>query len=261
MPQQNMPRSKEYLKLSEDQFKRLIRTLPDLRRESAAMQVRLQDTAPERLRELIGECPWWAGYYEMSFGEALGWLVFILGKGEWIREVTQSPDPEEAVLAEIDSSSEWGPGEGFTESDLFGAMLALQRNIVSIFLYGQSICGLLEDARQNEGDGPLFKAIRVDRSVVTCETAAVRISRAEALGEKQFFVRLKSAMKGPSQRHMLGMDLKYSLFVLRELGFRRLSDDQLEHLLVDVLKVYPKHHNARKNLRKQFYESRKIKTL
>ena len=39
------------------------------------------------------------------------------------------------------------------------------------------------------------------------------------------------------------------------------TDTELEHLLVDVLKVYPKTPSARKNLRKHFYESKKIKTL
>jgi hypothetical protein len=40
-----------------------------------------------------------------------------------------------------------------------------------------------------------------------------------------------------------------------------MSDAQLEHLLVDVLKVYSPSFTARKNLRKQYYESKKIKGL
>ena len=49
--------------------------------------------------------------------------------------------------------------------------------------------------------------------------------------------------------------------MLREMGCDQLSDVELEHLLVDVLKVYPKAYTARKNLRKQFYESKRFKTL
>jgi len=49
--------------------------------------------------------------------------------------------------------------------------------------------------------------------------------------------------------------------MLREMGVDRLSDGDLEHLLVDVLKVYPKTAGARKNLRKQYYESQKIEGL
>ena len=54
--------------------------------------------------------------------------------------------------------------------------------------------------------------------------------------------------------------MRYSLAVLRELGFDAMSDAELEHLLVDVLKVYPKSWSARKNLRKQYTESKKIRT-
>jgi hypothetical protein len=255
---------KEYGKLSEDQFKDLIRGLTDLRRESAAMQSRLRQASKERIRQLFGDHLWWSFYYELTLGESLGYLLFMLGKVDWIKRVADLPDPQQAVLDEIrrtDDDDEWEPAEGFSQGDLFGATVALQRNILSIFFYRQSLCALVHEARETGNDDCLFKAIRVDRSVMCGPTGALRLSRAEAMGDKDFFLRLRSAVKGPSKRHMLGMDVKYSLFVLRELGFDKMTDDQLEHLLVRVLKVYPNHPNARKNLRKQFAESRRLKAL
>ena len=202
------------------------------------MQERLRAASKQRLRAIIGDGVWWAEFYEMTFGEALGWLLFVLDKVEWIKRIAALPDPQEAVIGELadDSPLEWsgGPGGVFSEGDLLGCTMALQRNVLSIMLYRQSLCGLVEDARERADHDALFKAIRVDRSVVSCATAAMRISRAEALGEKDFFLRLKSAMKGPSQRHKFGMDLKYSLLVLREMGFSSLSDAQLERLFVKV---------------------------
>lgn len=261
-----MPRTKAYRKLSEDQFRRLIRKLPEFRAESDALQKRLREAPKEKLRELLGDGLWWAPLYEMTFTLNVGLLMYVLGKADWLKEIAARPDPQEAVLEEFedDSPLEWngGPGGAFTESHLFALACALQRNVLSVMIYKQTICGLIEEARELANDDALFKAIRVDKSVVSCPTAAARISEAEVLGQKQFFVRLRSALKGPSMKHWEGYrDLRYSLFVLRELGFDQLSDDQLENLLVNVLKVYPKHENARKNLRKQFSESRRLKPL
>jgi hypothetical protein len=45
------------------------------------------------------------------------------------------------------------------------------------------------------------------------------------------------------------------------MGFDSLSDDQLEQLFVDTLKLYPNNPNARRNLRKQLRASKNIKPL
>lgn len=261
-----MPRTKEYRKLTEDQFRRVIRKLPEFRAESETLQRKLAQAPKEKLKELLGEGVWWAPLYELTFAQNMAWLFYVLDKVEWIKDIASRPDPQEAVLQEMEDDSPWewngGPGGAFAESDLFALACAFQRNILSVMIYKQTLCGLVEEARERGDDEALFKAIRVDKSVVSCPTAAARISEAEALGQKRFFERLRSSLKGPSMKHWEGYrDLRYSLFVLRELGFDRLSDDQLEHLLVQVLKVYPKHENARKNLRKQFSESRRLKPL
>jgi hypothetical protein len=117
---------------------------------------------------------------------------------------------------------------------------------------------LIEDARAGDDDA-LFNAIRLDRSALACPTNFARISKAEGLDEKRFFERLRSALKGPSKKHWESYrGLRYALVVLREFGLDSLSDAELEHLLVDVLEVYPKSFSARKNLPKQYYESKKI---
>jgi hypothetical protein len=257
---------KEYEKLNEDQFKRLIGKLPEFRKESGALQEALRKASAQNIRDLLGDGIWWAPLYELTFVEACALLLYVLDKVEWIKSMAAAPDPQETALAELDKDTplEWngGPGGVFSKSDLFGLFVALQKNVLSIMLYKQSVCGLIEDAREHGDDDALFKAIRIDRSVVSCPTAAARISRAEVLGQKRFFLRLGSALKGPSKKHWEGYrHLRYSLFMLREFGLDSISDDRLEHLLVKTLKVYPDTPSARKNLRKQYSESRKIKSL
>lgn len=257
--------TKEYGKLTENQFRRLVKQLPEFRKEAEGVREAFRNASKEKLREVLGDGVWWAPVYEWPLQEGLAFLVYVLGQGERLKEISEMPDPQEALIseAENDSALSWdgGPGGVFTKGDVVALVTALQHNVMSIMLYKQSLSSLIAEARE-EKDESLFKAIRVDPTAVTCPTAAERISKAHLFGEKRFFLRLISALKGPPKKLWEGYrDLRYSLAILRELGFDQLSDAQLEHLLVDVLQVYPKSFTARKNLRKQYYESKRIKTL
>jgi hypothetical protein len=256
---------KEYGKLTEDQFKRLVRKLPEIRKQEGALQEAFRSASKEKLKEILGDGVWWAPLYELSLVQGLGLLFHVLDKAEWLKNIAQSPDPQEEALKEIYSEEEWewngGPGGMYSKGDVIALLIALQRNILSIMVYKRSLSSLIEEAREGN-DKCLFDAIRLDRTIVTGLTAAARISKAELLGEKRFFIHLLAALKGPSKKHWEGYkDLRYSLAILRDLGLKDLSDSQMEHLLVDVLKVYPKTYAARKNLRKQYSESKSMKTL
>lgn len=258
--------AKEYGKLSESQFKRLIGSLPEFRREAKSTQDALRAASKENIRELLGDGIWWAPVYELPLAHGLALLVYALGEVDRFKALAQLADPQEAFLTDLETDDEFvwdgGPDGAFIKADVVGLATVLQKNVLSIMIYQQSLSSLIAQARDEGNDEALFKAIRVDRSAMSCPSAASRISEAELLGQKGFFRRLISALKGPSKKHMAALqDLRYSLAVLRELGFDQLSDVQLEHLLVDVLQVYPPSYTARKNLRKQYYESKKIKGL
>ena len=143
-----------------------------------------------------------------------------------------------------------------------GLAFSLQRSVLSIMLFQRSISGLVQEVREHDDLDALFNAVRVDRTVMSCSTIADKIARAEMRGDKRFFLRLRNALKGPTQKHWAAYcDLRYSLVILRELGFDGLSDTQLENLLVHQLKVYPNTPSARKNLRAQYTQSKKFKTI
>ena len=256
---------KEYGKLTEDQFRRLVKQLPEIRKQGGELQEAFRSASKERLREILGDGVWWAPLYELPLIQVLGVLFHVIGQTEWLKEIALLPDPQEEALklveSEIDCEWNGGTGGAYSKGHLIAVLTALQRNILSIMVYKRSLCSLIEEARAGNDDS-LFDAIRLDRTIVTGPSATVRLARAELLGEKRFFQRLLKALKGPSQKHWENYkDLRYSLAILRDLGLNDLSDSQLEHLLVDVLGVYPKSYSARKNLRKQYYESKKIKTL
>ena len=111
-------------------------------------------------------------------------------------------------------------------------------------------------------DRALFDAVRLDRTIMACPTVAARISKAELQNETKFFQHLRNALKGPSRKHWDSYrDLRFSFAILREMNFDSLSDDQLEQLFMDTLKLYPNTPNARRNLRKQLRASQNIKPL
>ena len=246
----------------------MIRTLPEVRQQSKQIGEALRSASKERLREVLGDGISWAEVYELPFAVSVAFAAYAFGLADRMKIIAQLPDPQEVMLREIEKedSIEWdgGPDGEFTKADVIALVTAMQRNVLSIMVYKKSICALVAEVRQGgeEADTALLYAVRIDRSVVACPTVAQRISHAELIGDKRFFLRLRSALKGPSMKHWDGYrDLRYSLCLLRELGFDRLNDDQLEQLLVKQLKVYPDTPAARKNLRKQYSEAKKIKTL
>ncbi len=257
--------TKEYGKLSADQFRRLIRKLPEVRAGTKELPDLLRSSTSEKLRAALDEGIYWAGFYELPFAQHVALGMFVLGQKDWLIEMTNLEDPQEAMLRFLDSGEELdGKGPDGQELSLAAALAVVasfQRSILSIMLYKRSMSALVEEVRKGN-DKSLFDAVRIDRSALTCPTIALRISKAEIRNERHFFDSLRKALKGPSKKHWEGYgNLRYSLAVLRELGFDAMSDAELEHLLVDVLKVYPKSSAARKNLRRQFYESGKMKTL
>jgi len=256
---------KEYGKLTADQFKRTVAQLPEVKATIKELPVLMQSASSERIRDVLAKGVLWAAMYELPFAQHVALGLYLLGQKERLLNMAKEQDPQEAMLRYIESDEELegtGPdGEELSLADAIAVCVSFQRSIFSIMLYKRSMSALIEETREGNDDS-LFQAVRVDRSALTCPTVAVRISRAELRGEKRFFERLRSALKGPSKKHWEAYsDLRFSLVVLRECGLDSMSDAELEHLLVDVLGVYGKSFTARKNLRKQYYESKRFKRL
>ncbi len=255
---------KEYGKFSLDQFKRLVDELPEIRSQMQEIPKLAQATSKEKINKILDRGFYWAGVYEMPFNEQLALLFCALGRKDKLHEAAQSNDPTQAAIDTFknDELDDWNGGEGgfFQMKDIIGLFVAMQRNILSIMLFHRTLDKMVEDVRAGN-DASLFQAVRIDRSIVACLTFADRIAKAELENDKKFFLHLRSALKGPSKKHWEAYkDLRYALYVLHESGFNQMSDAQLEDLLVHKLKLYPNVPSARKNLRKQFTESKKFAT-
>lgn len=258
---------KEYGKLTLDQFREVVRKLPEVRTQTKELSQVLREK-PERLKEVLGTGYHWAEIYEFGFTDQIAHLVTALGWTGLLRDAATSDDPQERILqwgADSGELDQWYEAneETLEKRRLIWLVVVLQRNILSIMLYHRPLSALVAEVRQGlEGsDDAFFKAVRVDRSILSCPTFSDRLAHAELLNEKAFFLRLRSALKGPLKKHWEALhDLRYAIAILREMGFDRLSDAQLEDLFVNKLKLYPKHESARKNLRKHFYEAKRVST-
>lgn len=256
---------KEFGKLTNEQFYRLVHLLPEIRHSSKEL-TELARSKQERLDELLGPKDYcWGSIYEFPFIEQIALLFVILGMHEPLRAAATDEDPQERVLEWAEDGGTLDQWYAAHEAELDKRYLLwlaviLQRNILSIMLYHQSMGALVESVRQGD-DSAFFKAVRVDRTVLTCPTFADRLAKAEFTNDRNFLRHLRSAIKGPSQKHMEAIqDLRYSIVVLRELGFSSFSDRDLEKLFIST-GLYPNSAGALNNLRKHIRDAKKVSTI
>jgi len=253
--------TKEYGKLTPIQFRGFVDQLPTFQRKADEMDKVMQEVPEERWKELLTEGYSWAWVYEFPFVLHLSVAMYAMNLTEWVQEVASSPDPQQRVLDDFgkEMSDEFHPDvEG---QHGLGMVVSVTRTMQSILLYGRSLSALLQDVRDNNDLDCLFKAIKVDRTVVNCPSVADCIAKAELRNDKAFFRRLSNAFKGPSKKEWAGLSaMRLSFNVLRELELNNLSDDDLEQLMVHTLDVYKDVPGARKNLRMHYQNFRKFKT-
>lgn len=259
----NKPK-KEYGNFTLDQFKQLVNELPEIRSQMKEMPDLLNSAPKDKIKEALDQGLYWAIVYELSFQELLAVLICALGCHQELHKTAQSDDPAQAAFSMLQNIEfeNWKGGLAgmFKIGDVVALFTALQRNILSIMLFHRTLDALVDEAREGNDDS-FFNAVRIDRSIITCPTFALRIAKAEIKNDKQFFIRLRSSLKGPSKKHWEAYkDLRYTFYILRQSGFDHMSDAQLEELLVHHLKLYPDTPSAQKNLRKHFTESKKFAT-
>lgn len=255
---------KEFGKLTHDQFAQLVSTLPDIRGQMHELPELVRDHQA-RVADWFGEGGYsWGTIYERPFLEQMAVLFVLLGLHIPLHEAAKSDDPQEAVIHWADDN---GPLDHWYDANedkiekkyLLWLVIVLQRNILAIMLYHKSMGALVEEVRHGS-DRALFDAVRIDRSVLLAAPCADRLSRAELLNDKDFLRHLRSAIKGPTQKHMAAIqDLRYSIVALRECGFDRFTDQDLERLFIGT-RLYPGSAGALKNIRKHIQLARKITT-
>lgn len=257
---------KPYGKFTLEQLKQITGLVHQTKNLTPTFEKVMQETDPQKLKSIVGENFSWFQYYEMPFNEHIGLAILMLDWQDDLRRAAQSDDPQQHFLDffnSLDPDKDWQGGyQGiFKKRELMGLMMSILKTIKSIMVYQKSLSTLIEEVRQ-DNDRALFNAVRVDRTMLACPSIMHRISMAELKNENNFFLHLKSAIKGPSGKHWVTYDeLRYMMQTLVETGADRFTGDNIEQLFVEHLKLYPRTPGAQKNLLKQFLETLKVNHL
>jgi hypothetical protein len=254
---------KEYGKFTLEQFENITNRLREANKLSQSFEPLMQEAGLEKLKEILTDNFSWCSFYELPFEQHMAATVLIFGWMDEVKLAAQADDPQQYFLDFIDSldpEADWDGGyQGlFEKKHLVGAVISIFKTIKSFMVNQKSLSRLVEEVRVGN-DKSLFDAVRIDRSMVGCPSIAHRISLAELQGDKKFFLHLKKALKGPSQKQWVGLDeLRYMMQAFAEIGPERVSDQTLEDVFVQRTKLYPKSPSAQKNLRKHYLHSKKI---
>lgn len=251
-------------KLSVEHIQQILTLLPIL--EQAPPELAdLINEKPERATEFLKRDIAWGELYEMPITQQIVRFSEVAGLNDFLINAAVSSDPH-AELMKLDAHPDYQDWEGGTDNKyeihhLLGVLYSLLGTIESLMLYGFYINELLAQVVENDDDGPLFKAIRVDPIVITTKIAAHRIACASIKGNKKFFDELQKALQGKTggQARYL-KKFKLLMQMLLEAGQIDLPNMTIINLALE-LGTYTNNPSAEKNLNELIRKFRKMKTI
>jgi len=245
---------KQYGNLTADTLRQVVALLPVL--EGMAADFRREAVSSPNVRKAVFEDGvWWAHLYDLPFIQHLGLCLKGLGFEKPLLEAVKRGNAQNEVLKWIaDEDESLKVPEDFQLWKALSWVTSLERSLEALLVWGRYINELVAAARYGD-DVSLFRAVRIDPTVVSCPSVAFRISAATVLGERSFLHALRHALEGRTQkqaRYLRGVRLVVRL--LHDGGVSSLSDRELVDLFVTSLGVYKQSvgGNAGKALRKHF---------
>jgi len=135
---------KEFGKLTAEQFKGLIETLPEIRRQGADLQKAIAEVPKQRLDELLVANYNWAYAYELTFREHMALVTYALGLTGYVKALAASPDPHQKLLDQLWDEARADESAITVEVQYaIGLVFSVPRTILSIMLYQRSMSGLI----------------------------------------------------------------------------------------------------------------------
>jgi hypothetical protein len=198
----------------------------------------------------------WTTNYAHPLFKQTDSAIHHLNMGQQIAEFHNSSDPQQAAidatLHEFESinSDLDGLEPQIEPTEAIGIVLALIKTIESIMHYGLSLNDLVKIASRGN-DKALFRAVRIDRTIVSCPPIADRITLAEIQEDKKFFRKLRNALKGqPNKTKIEYGPLRCLLHQLEDDGqLATMTRKERCDLFCEKLGLYPSDDNdAEKSL-------------
>ena len=250
-------RNKEFGRYTLGQLKSIRIGLGQLRALETEIQTEFQ-AKPEKLRGLLTPHFYWAALYERPFLDLLTALTITAGMSEEVLAMALLFDPQEAALRAIDGCIEDAPNSELNFSHIFTLLYAVTKSKECLMTYDLYLDELIAKIRGGN-DQALFKAVRIDRSVVAAPTVADRITLAEIESDQEFFKTLGKAISaGPPKQAADYPDLRYMLATLDAEGvLDKLTQEDEFRIFVVQLRVYPDGDDAERSLHQFNYRWKK----
>jgi hypothetical protein len=236
-------------KITADDIRFLLDMLPRLEKE----ELEARQSLIERRNDFFAsDClpVTWCGLYELSFLYHAICAVTALGQESELKSIAQAPNQIKAMATFVNNvdkdESEFSPSEKEELrpklAHILGLVTSLLRSLQCLMAYGCYLNELVAVARSGgrRGDQAIFKAIRIDPTIVGAPTVLARISQATLEDDKGFLKSMKKAINGglAKQAQANADRIRLVLQVLQESGAGSLSNDALHKLFVEELKLY-----------------------
>ena len=209
----------------------------------------------------------WCYLYELPFPAHLAMCLRLSGTGGLLRSFAEGENAIQQEAAIVDTA-DGSIAKALSELDqegveglkdalpaLLGVTYSLARSVQCILLFGCYLNELVARVREHQDDKALFNVLRIDPTAIGCVSILRRMSRATLTNDRKFAARLRAALSGKMKKREQAnyQKMRLILLVLSEAGAGRLSDERLETLFVQELRLYTsssKHGDVRRNLRK-----------
>lgn len=204
---------------------------------------------------LSGDVPFvaWCHWYELPAREHFAKVLGMFGGNKALQAVAQSENQIAASLSVIDEFDRQLVTDDEVLNDeakevvrksvsmLFGIGLSVSNSFRSLLVFGRYLNDLVADVRQGGkgADSAMLMAIRIDPSVLGCQSVIPRLSRAVMEGDTKFLSKIKNAIDGKiSKREQRNyQSIRLVLEILRETGAERLKPEELYQLFVAELNL------------------------
>lgn len=243
-----LEKQKEFGKFTTEQIREFINFIPQVQQDRSEYLADLRSN-PHKLNESMSEPLKWSWTYELPINEHIARLAKECGAGERLVQMSIANDPQQAVLDDMKVRIEPLLKPQNPQS-LLALVEALACSLECVVIYGRYINDIIADVKAGiEGSEDwLFKAIRIDPNVITCDTTQDRLCRAILLDDKNFIHGLQLALGGKtgSQAKYLN-DFRLLMQILSESETPDLLDSQIKELVLN-LGIYKNVGDAQHNV-------------
>lgn len=234
--------------------------LPRLERERSDLQALIAEKPEQFAQQFFSSGFVWAHLYEMPYSQLVNGYLQVCGLTQDVADIAKQARPAQSLAQLIeDVERPWlGTEKGFTHGDLLGYLHAIVGNLECLVIYGEYLNDLMTRAKSGDWQA-LFKAIRIDPTVVTAPFVRALLSSAVVAGDRELIEAVRKAMAGKTGRQAAYLKrFRLLMQILHEIGELGMPTKKIESLVLE-LGAYDDQPGASKNVSELIRKAKRMK--